>query len=95
MPFRAQILIYLEIKHFATQVYGSLKNCQKSYLGTTQASQNCILEEIEGRLNSGNACSHSFQSFVLVRHPETYRVKIYKDGCETCLLALEHGSENI
>jgi hypothetical protein len=66
--------------HDMNVVYGSLKSGLKSYLGTTQASQNCILEEIKGRLNSGNACSHSFQSLVLVHHPETLGVKLYKPG---------------
>jgi hypothetical protein len=32
------------------------------YLGT---DQNCINEEIKSRLNSGNACYHSVQSFVI------------------------------
>jgi hypothetical protein len=29
------------------------------YLGTTLSDQNCMREEIKGRLNSGNACYHS------------------------------------
>jgi hypothetical protein len=35
------------------------------YLGTTLTGQNCIHEEIKSRLNSGNACYHSVQSFVI------------------------------
>jgi hypothetical protein len=36
------------------------------YLGTTLTDQNCIHEEIKSRLNSGNACYHSVQSFVIL-----------------------------
>jgi hypothetical protein len=35
------------------------------YLGTTLADQNCIQEDIKSRLNSGNACYHLVQSFVI------------------------------
>jgi nucleosome binding factor SPN SPT16 subunit len=35
------------------------------YLGTTLTDQNCIYEEIKSRLNSGNACYHLVQSFVI------------------------------
>jgi hypothetical protein len=35
------------------------------YLGTTLTDQNCVHEEIKSRLNSGNACYHSVQSFVI------------------------------
>jgi hypothetical protein len=35
------------------------------YFGTTPADQNCIHEEIKGRLNSGNACYHSVQRIVI------------------------------
>jgi hypothetical protein len=34
------------------------------YLGTTLTDQNCMQEEIKGRLHSGNACYHSVHSFV-------------------------------
>jgi hypothetical protein len=35
------------------------------YLGTTLTDQNCIQEQIKYRLNSGNTCYHSVQSFVI------------------------------
>jgi hypothetical protein len=35
------------------------------YLGTTLTDQNCMHEEINSTLNSGNACYHSVQSSVL------------------------------
>jgi hypothetical protein len=35
------------------------------YLGTTVTDQNCMHEEINSRLNSGNACCHSVQSSAL------------------------------
>jgi hypothetical protein len=34
------------------------------YLGTTLTDHNYMHEEIKSRLNSGNACYHSVQSFV-------------------------------
>jgi hypothetical protein len=49
------------------------------YLGTTLTDQNCMHEEINSRLNSGNACYHSVQSLLssclLTRN---LKVKIYK-----------------
>jgi hypothetical protein len=36
------------------------------YLGTTLTDQNCMQEVIKSRLNSGNACCHSVQSFVFL-----------------------------
>jgi hypothetical protein len=66
------------------------------YLRTTLTDQNCIHEEIKGRLNSGNACYHSVQSLLssclLSRN---IKVKIYKTiilpvlyGCETWSVTL-------
>jgi hypothetical protein len=67
------------------------------YLGTTLTDQNCMNEEIKSRINSGNACIHSFQSLLssclLFRD---VKVKIYKTiilpvilyGCETWSLTL-------
>jgi hypothetical protein len=37
------------------------------YLGTTLTYQNCMHEEIKGRLNSGNACYHSVQCLLSSR----------------------------
>ena len=34
------------------------------YLGTTPTNQNCIDEEIQSRLKSGNACYHSVQNLL-------------------------------
>jgi hypothetical protein len=34
------------------------------YLGTTLTEENCTHEGIKSRLNSGNVCYHSVQSFV-------------------------------
>jgi hypothetical protein len=35
------------------------------YLGTALTDKNCMNKEIKSRLNSGNACYHSVQSFCL------------------------------
>jgi hypothetical protein len=40
---------------------------QFRYLGTTITNQNLIQEEIKWRLNSGNACYHSFQNLLSSR----------------------------
>jgi hypothetical protein len=67
------------------------------YLGITRTDQNCILEEIKSRQNSGNACSHSVQSLLSSRLlSKNVKVKIYKTiimlvvlyGCETWFLTL-------
>jgi hypothetical protein len=67
------------------------------YLGTTLTDQTCMWEEIENRLNSGNACYRLVQSLLssclLSRNVKT---KIYKTiilavvlcGCETWSLTL-------
>jgi hypothetical protein len=67
------------------------------YLGTTLTDQNCIHEEINSRLNSGNACYHSVQSVLSSRLlSRNIKVKIKKIiilpvvlyGCETWSLML-------
>jgi hypothetical protein len=70
---------------------------QFRYLGTTITNRNLIQEEIERRLNSGNACYHSVQnllsSCLLSRNLKT---RLYKTiilpvvlyGCETWSLTL-------
>jgi hypothetical protein len=67
------------------------------YLGTTPTDQNCMHEEINSRLNSGNACYHSVQSLLSSRLLcRNVKVKIYETiilpvvlyGCETWSLTL-------
>jgi hypothetical protein len=43
------------------------------YLGTTLTNQNCINLEIKARLNSGNACYHSFQNFIFLSAVQKYK----------------------
>jgi hypothetical protein len=67
------------------------------YLGTTLTNQNDIHDEIESRLNSGNACYYSVQNLLsscLI--PKNLKIKIYKTvilpvvlyGCKTWSLTL-------
>jgi hypothetical protein len=71
--------------------------CQFKYLGTTVKNKNLIQEEIKRRLNSGNVCYHSVQSFlssrllskhVKVRIYETIILPVVLYGCETWSLTL-------
>jgi hypothetical protein len=59
------------------------------YLGTTLTDQNCNNEEIDSRLNPGNACYHSFHrllsSHLLSRN---VKVKIYKNHNSASYFAL-------
>jgi hypothetical protein len=49
------------------------------YLRTTLTDQNCMPEEINSRLNSGNACYHSVKSLLSSRLlSRNLKVKIYK-----------------
>jgi hypothetical protein len=53
-------------KHSIKTANRSFEGMEKfKYLGTALTDQNCIHEEIKSRLNSGNACYHSFQSLCL------------------------------
>jgi len=67
------------------------------YLGTTLTNQNSIVEEIKGRLTSGNACYHSVQNLSSFRLlSKNLKIKIYRTvilpvvlyGCETLSLTL-------
>jgi hypothetical protein len=68
------------------------------YLGTTLTDQNCMHEEINSRLNSGNACYHSVQSlFSSPLLSRNMKVEMYKTiilpvglcGCETWSVTLK------
>jgi hypothetical protein len=49
------------------------------YLGPTLTDQNCMHEEIKGRLNSGNACYHLVQNLLFSRLlSRNVTVKIHK-----------------
>jgi hypothetical protein len=85
-------------KHSIKIANRSFEDVEKfKYLGTTLADQNCVHEEINSRLNSGNACYHSVQSVLSSRLlSRNLKVKIYKNtilpvvlyGCETLSLTL-------
>ena len=62
------------------------------YLGTTLKNQNSIVQEIQSRLRSGNACYHSVQNLLSSRLlSKNIKIKIYRTiilpvvlyGCET------------
>jgi hypothetical protein len=70
---------------------------QLKYLGTTVTNQNLIQEGIKRRLNSGNACYHSFQSLLSSRLlSKKLKIRIHKTiilpvvlyRCETWSLTL-------
>jgi hypothetical protein len=48
------------------------------YLGMTLTNQNDIHDEIESRLNSGNACYHSVQNLL-----SSHLIQVVLYGCET------------
>jgi hypothetical protein len=67
------------------------------HLGTTVTNQNLINDEIKRKINSSNACYHSFHNVSSSRLlPENAYIKIYKTiilsvvlyGCETLSLTL-------
>jgi hypothetical protein len=77
------------------------------YLGTTVTNLNSIHKEIQGRLNSDNACYYSVQNFLFSCPSKNVKTRIYKTitfpvvscGCEVWFLTLreEHrirGFEN-
>jgi hypothetical protein len=54
------------------------EGAQFKYLGTIATDQNLILEEIERRLNSGNACYHSVQKLLSSRLlSKNIKIRIY------------------
>jgi hypothetical protein len=70
---------------------------QFRYFGTTIRNQNLIQEEINMRLNSGNACYHSVHNLLSSRLlPKDIKIRIYQTiilpvvlyGCETWPLTL-------
>jgi hypothetical protein len=94
----------LPARNIADRSFGNVVQLQ--YLGTTVTSQNLIQEEIKWRMNSGNACYHSFRnilSFPLLS--KSIKIRIYISiillvilyGCETWSLILteEHRLRNL
>jgi hypothetical protein len=61
------------------------------YLGTTLTYQNCIQEEIKGRLKLGNACYHSVQNLLSSRLlSKNVKIKTYRN---TILFVALYGSK--
>jgi hypothetical protein len=66
-------------------------------------NQNLMREEIKSRLNSGNACYHSFRSLLSSRLLSNVKIKVYKTiilpvvlhGCETWSLTLSIGQRSL
>jgi hypothetical protein len=51
--------------------------CGAKYLGMTLTNQNLIYKEIKSRLNSGDACCHSFHN-ILLSAVRNIKKKIYR-----------------
>jgi hypothetical protein len=85
-------------KHSIKIANSSFEDMAKfKYLGTTLTDQNQMREDNNSRLNSGNACYHSVQSFLSYRLlSRNVKVEIYKTiilpvvlyGCETWSVTL-------
>jgi hypothetical protein len=89
-------------KHSINIANKSFEDIMKfKYLETILTDQNCINEEINSRLNSGNACYHSVQSILSSRlPPRNVQVKMYKTiilpvGCMGVKLGLSHEGKSM
>jgi hypothetical protein len=57
--------VYVNEKHSIKIANRSFEDVAKfKYQGITVTDQNCMHDEINSRLNSGNACCHSVQSLL-------------------------------
>jgi hypothetical protein len=67
-------------KHSVKMANRPFKDAAKlKYLGTTLTDQNCMHEDINSRLNSGDSCYHSVQSLLFsCLLSRNTKVKIYK-----------------
>jgi hypothetical protein len=81
-------------KHSVKVVNRSFENVTKfKYLGKTLTDKKCTHEEIKSRLNSGNTCYYSIQSFIFPCAVYEHEGKVFKTlvlsvvlyGCEACL----------
>jgi hypothetical protein len=66
----------------SNESFGNVANFK--HMGTTLTNQNDIHDEIDSRLNSGNACYHSVQKICLPISYEKNKIKI----CRTVILPL-------